>query len=90
MRIFLFFMILTVITPTTSTAQVPLPLGLPIAGVADILVPKIEFSSIIKLIEAELNIALSITNLQINNATVSNALKAKFSGQIIALMALRG
>lgn len=89
MRIF-FFMILTVITPTTSTAQVPLPFGLPIAGVADILVPKIEFSSITKLIEAELGMALSMTNLQINNATVSNGLKAKLSGQIMALMALSG
>lgn len=49
MRIFI-FMILTVITPTTSTARVPLSLGLPIAGVAGILVPKIEFSSITKLI----------------------------------------
>lgn len=89
MRIF-FFMILTVITPTTSTAQVPLPGGLPIAGVADILMPKIEFISITKLIEAGLDMALSMTNLQIYNATVSNSLKAKFSGQIIALMALSG
>jgi len=89
MTIFI-FMILTVITPTASTAQVPLPLGLPIAGVADILVPKIEFSSITKLIEAELGMALSMTNLQINNATVSNGLKAKLSGQIMALMALSG
>jgi hypothetical protein len=83
-------MILTVITPTTSIAQVPLPLGLPIAGVADMLVPKIEFSSITKLIEAELGMALSITNLQKNNATVSNGLKAELSGQIMALMALSG
>lgn len=83
-------MILTVITPTTSIAQVPLPLGLLIAGVADMLVPKIEFSSITKLIEAELGMALSITNLQKKNATVSNGLKAELSGQIMALMALSG
>jgi hypothetical protein len=86
MRVFLFLMIISVTMPTTSTAQVPPPLGPPLAGVADIPLQKIKFSTITQLIEKGINTTVTTTNLQINNATESSGLKATLSGQIMAVM----
>lgn len=70
----------------SSTAQKPPPLGPPPAGVADIPLQKIKFSSITELIEAGISTAVVNTNHQINNATASSGFKATLSGQMMAVM----
>jgi hypothetical protein len=72
--------------PNTLPAQVPPPLGPPIAGVADIPLQKIKFSSITQLIEAGLHTAITNTNVQIKKAAANSGLKANLSGQMMAVM----
>jgi hypothetical protein len=72
--------------PYTITAQVPPPLGPPLAGAADIPLKKIKFSSIIAQIEEGLNAAMVNTNQEIKKGALDSNLQAKLSAQMMAVM----
>lgn len=86
MRAFSFFMSIYFFMATNLAAQIPPSLGPPLAGVADIPLQKIKFSNITQLIEEGLSIAINNTNHQIEKAIASSGLKAKLSGQMMAVM----
>lgn len=81
-----YFVITLSLQISMGMAQIPPPMGPPLAGVADIPLQKIKFSSIVQLMETGLSTAVNNTNHQIINATASSGLKAKLSGQLMAIM----